>query len=237
MPATRKYAPRRGERAVRSGLESSTPVFEWVVPVSWWESAYRSGRVSWDPGEYDGHLPWLLGSHNVDPCRVLDPGCGNGKSAVWLARQGFHAVGIDMAQSAIEQARERARAHGVQDRTEFYRGRFPDDLPSTTRAGPLAMNSYGLVIERAFLQHVGHGGALQDTLRLISGALAPDGLFYSLMIASEGASGYWGITRWSKGQIRRAVEDEFEIIEMRRDVFTPGEPGSVPAWITVMRTK
>lgn len=205
--------------------------------MSWWESAYRSGHVNWDPGEYDGHLTWLLEAYAVEPCRVLDPGCGNGKSAVWLAEQGFHAVGVDLAPSAVNQARELARRRGVAQRTEFYRGRFPEDLPDSSRDGPLAPNSCGLVVERAFLQHVGHGRPLRQTVGLLRRVLRDGGLFYSLMIASEGAGGHWGITRWSETQIRHAVESEFEIIEMRRDVFTPGEPGSMPAWVTVMRPR
>lgn len=206
--------------------------------MCFWESAYRSGHVSWDPGEYDGHLPWLLCEYGIEPCRVLDPGCGNGKSAVWLARRGFHAVGIDMAPSAVEQAVRRARLAGVSEQTEFYRRRLPDETPGDAQVcGVFATGSYGLVIERAFLQHLGHGRALRRTVDMLADVLAAQGLFYSLMIAAEGASGHWGIVRWSEGQIRSAVEPRFEIIEMRRDVFTPGEPGSVPAWITVMKPR
>jgi SAM-dependent methyltransferase len=201
--------------------------------MSWWEHAYRSGRVGWDPGEYDGHLRWFLDKYSVGPCRVLDPGCGTGKSAVWLAQKGFHAVGIDLSPSAIAQARQRARDKDVSDRTRFLEGRFPDDLPR--RDANIATDSYDLIIERAFLQHLGHGRALEKTVDILADALEPEGLFYSLMIAAEGASGHWGIVRWSKRQIRSALEPRFTIIEMRRDVFTPGEPGSVPAWITVLK--
>ena len=54
----------------------------YLLHMSWWESVYRSGRVNWDPGEYDGHLPWLLSTFAVQPCRAIDLGCGRGKSAV-----------------------------------------------------------------------------------------------------------------------------------------------------------
>jgi 2-polyprenyl-3-methyl-5-hydroxy-6-metoxy-1,4-benzoquinol methylase len=169
---------------------------------------------------------------SVPPGRALDAGCGNGKTAVWLAERGFQVVGIDLSPAAISQARTRAERHGVADRTAFYEGRFPNELPNSS--GNLAAG-FTFITERAFLQHLGRGPALSDTVDILADLLTPAGVFYSLMIASEGASGYLGITKWSQGRIRHALEPRFEIIFMERDVFTPGEPGSVPAWITVMR--
>ncbi len=90
-------------------------------------------------------------------------------------------------------------------------------------------------IERAFLQHVGSRQALKRTVGVLVELLKADGVLYSLMIASEGMAGSWGISRWSRGEIRRALEPEFVIDEMYLDVFTPGETGSVPAWITMAR--
>jgi SAM-dependent methyltransferase len=184
----------------------------------------------------------VLDQFAIEPCRVLNPGCGNGKSAVWLARRGFDVVGIDLSPTAINQARERARAQQVSGRTAFYQGHFPDDL--TSGAGdagsaimedPLRPASFDLIVERAFLQHVGSGKPLSRTVNILAEALAPSGLFYSLMVASEGASGYRGIVRWSEKQIRSVLEPRFDILDMTLDVFTPGEPGSVTAWLTVMQ--
>lgn len=135
--------------------------------MSFWDTAYRSGRVPRDPGEYDGHLPWVLRSAGVRPCSALDAGCGEGKSAVWLAARGFAVTGIDSSPAAIEQARRLAHSRGQEERARFHVGRFPDELP---------------------------GEALET-------ALAP----------------------------------EFKIEEMHLDVFAPGEPGSIPAWITLAR--
>jgi SAM-dependent methyltransferase len=44
---------------------------------------------------------------------VLDVGCGLGDNAIYLASQGHQVTGIDTAASAVEQARHRARQHGV----------------------------------------------------------------------------------------------------------------------------
>ncbi|MGM0673150.1 MAG: class I SAM-dependent methyltransferase [Spirochaetota bacterium] len=207
----------------------------YLISMSFWDHAYVSGRVAWDPGEYDRHVPWFLDHFRLEPCRVLDAGCGNGKSAVWLAERGFHVVGIDLSPTAVEQARSRARSRGVAERCEFHEGRFPNAVPSRAPGGPLAPKSFGLITERAFVQHLRRGRATEDTLQILADALEPGGMFYSLMVAAEGESGHWGIVRWSQQQIRSVFEPHFEILEMHLDVFTPGEPGSVPAWITVMR--
>lgn len=43
------------------------------------------------------------------PARLLDLGCGAGTNALWMARQGFNVTGLDLAPTAIDRARERAR--------------------------------------------------------------------------------------------------------------------------------
>ena len=200
--------------------------------MSWWESAYRSGRVSWDPGEYDGHLPWVLDEFDVSPCRALDIGCGTGKSAVWLAEHGFDVTGIDLAPTAIRRARELARERGVE--ATFVEGVFPDDAASGRAASAAVAGPFGFVTERAFLQHVGTGRALERTLRAIAGLMTPDGLFYSLIIAGPDVPRWWSMSRWTERDVREAMEPFFTVRAIRRTVFTPGEPGSMSAWLSVM---
>jgi len=41
--------------------------------------------------------------------RILDVGCGAGTNALFLAREGFHVTGVDVAEGAIQAAQSRAR--------------------------------------------------------------------------------------------------------------------------------
>ena len=207
----------------------------YVGGMSWWDTAYRSGRVPWDAGEFDRHLPAVLGRLQLASGRVFDAGCGNGKSAVWLAENGFEVIGVDQSAPAIEQARRRAVSRGTHERTRFIVARFPDEVASADLKHTLAPASFDLVIERAFLQHVGSRQALKRTVGILAELLTVDGALFSLMIASEGMAESWGITRWSRREVRRALEPVFVIEEMYLDVFTPGKPGSVPAWVTPAR--
>ncbi|HLE85707.1 MAG TPA: class I SAM-dependent methyltransferase [Thermoanaerobaculia bacterium] len=45
---------------------------------------------------------------------ALDVGCGSGLEAVYLARSGLSVIGVDSSLPALELARERARAAGVE---------------------------------------------------------------------------------------------------------------------------
>ena len=200
--------------------------------MSWWESAYRSGSVNWDPGEFDRHLPWLLSRFRIAPCRTIDLGCGTGKSAVWLAERGFDAIGVDLAPTAIRQANELARMRGVS--ATFVAGEFPGDFTTAPRNSAFGKEPFGLAIERGFLQHFGPGRELDRVLRAIVDLLAPDALFYSLITAREGNKTRWGPRLWSESEVRESLGAWFRIRHMELSVFTPGEPGSMPAWRTVM---
>lgn len=52
--------------------------------------------------------------------RIFELGCGDGGNSVLLALKGAEVVGIDISPRAIEIAKNRARLHGVEHRTEFY---------------------------------------------------------------------------------------------------------------------
>lgn len=44
---------------------------------------------------------------------ILDAGCGRGDNALFLVERGYRVCGFDSAPTALEQARQRASAHGV----------------------------------------------------------------------------------------------------------------------------
>jgi len=60
----------------------------------------------------DAHLPRLIG--DVAGLRVLDVGCGTGRWALRLARQGAHVTGVDPCEPMLQRAIERAQAEGLQ---------------------------------------------------------------------------------------------------------------------------
>lgn len=61
------------------------------------------------------------------PGRALDLGCGEGVYAVHLAQQGWSVVGIDFVSAALDAARQRAEAAGVE--VELVEGDVSTTVP------------------------------------------------------------------------------------------------------------
>jgi len=59
-------------------------------------------------------LAKLVESGCISPGRAIDLGCGTGKDAIYLARQGFEVTGVDFIPAAIKTARQKAQAAGVE---------------------------------------------------------------------------------------------------------------------------
>lgn len=66
--------------------------------------------------------------------RVLDSGCGIGGSSIWLAKNiGAEVVGITIVESQCKKAKELAKKHGVEDKTQFFVRDFRDTkFPDST---------------------------------------------------------------------------------------------------------
>ena len=77
-----------------------------------WDEAYLRGSAPWDIGRPQPAIVRLAdGGELVEP--VLDLGCGSGEHALLAATIGLESTGVDIAQSAIERARSKARSRGL----------------------------------------------------------------------------------------------------------------------------
>jgi len=63
----------------------------------------------------------------VRPCRVLDIGCGEGKDAIFLVRNGYMVSAFDIADSGLKKARNLSELHGIS--VDFFRADLMDFRP------------------------------------------------------------------------------------------------------------
>jgi ubiquinone/menaquinone biosynthesis C-methylase UbiE len=68
----------------------------------------------WDTGISPPELLEFMAEHK--PARAIDIGCGTGTNAITLARAGWQVTGVDFAPRAIQIARRKMGAAGVQAR-------------------------------------------------------------------------------------------------------------------------
>jgi SAM-dependent methyltransferase len=87
-----------------------------------WDSFYadRSRQIPFFVPKPDENLVSYLDQGLVSGGRAMDLGCGAGRNAVYLAGRGFDVTAVDLSVTAIEWARERAAAAGVE--VDFHRG-------------------------------------------------------------------------------------------------------------------
>src|SRR5919202_5846436 len=79
-------------------------------PVDWDER-----YASHDEGLWSGRVNGALVAEvaGLPPGRALDVGCGEEADAIWLARAGWQATGVDISEVALERAAEGAHEAGV----------------------------------------------------------------------------------------------------------------------------
>jgi len=134
-----------------------------------------AGQVAWDAGDYDSFymrplVERLLDESGISPAGStgLELGCGTGGLACMLASRGFAVTGIDVAQSAIAEAKKQAATRKLQ--IDFRVG----DLCRER----LPLSAFNLIIDNHFLHCIVRAAERRFVLLSVGGALKPGGEFW-----------------------------------------------------------
>ncbi|MFX1606009.1 MAG: class I SAM-dependent methyltransferase, partial [Promethearchaeota archaeon] len=150
------------------------------MKLSTWSASYSS-IPPWDVSHPQQAFVKLVESGELTPSRVLDIGSGPGENTIFLAEQGFSAVGIDFTPEAVEIARNRAVQHGV--KIEFVLGNV-FNLEQFFVA-----NTFDYVIDSGLF----HSIRLEDLdqfVQQVRHVLKPGGIYYMLCFSDKEPPGF-----------------------------------------------
>lgn len=156
-------------------------MLQYEAQKKYFEQAYRTGTDIWTHEPKDHRGVNLLKNLKPDSL-VLDLGCGRGIWSVYLAKAGMRVAGVDYSKTAVEGARARAKAEGLEDKARFYE---KDILELTFQEA-----KYDAVIDFGLLQHLDSGDWEKYTV-LLQNALKENGL-YSLEAISKDTTDFFG---------------------------------------------
>ena len=77
-----------------------------------WDASYLDGPAPWDIGQPQPAVVRLAGE-GAFVGSVLDAGCGTGENALHVASLGLHVLGVDVAETALSMARDKAAGRGI----------------------------------------------------------------------------------------------------------------------------
>lgn len=77
-----------------------------------WDASYHDGPAPWDIGRPQAAIV-RLASKGGFAGAVLDAGCGTGENTLHVASLGLPVLGVDVAETALATAREKADARGI----------------------------------------------------------------------------------------------------------------------------
>lgn len=116
----------------------------------------RFGAGSAHPGGFSGTLEQLEQYPIKEGSRILEVGCGTGRTACHLSKQGYDVVAVDIRKEMIEKARRRAEAEDAEVsfvQADANQLPFEDDSfdvvlaeSVTLFAGPQAFKEYNRVL-------------------------------------------------------------------------------------------
>lgn len=139
-----------------------------------WDASYHDGSAPWDVG---GPQPAVvrLASAGAFAGAVLDAGCGTGENALHIAALGLPVLGVDVAETALAMAREKAAARGFD--TEF------------TAADALQLAQLGRTFQTVLdcgLFHTFDAAERPAYVTSLAAVTARDGTLYVLCFSDEG---------------------------------------------------
>jgi SAM-dependent methyltransferase len=186
-----------------------------------WDASYRDGPPPWDIGGPQPAIVRLV-AERAFAGTVLDAGCGTGENALHVASTGLQVVGVDVAETAVALAREKAAARGID--AEF------------AVADALHLERLGRVFETVLdcgLFHTFDGDERRDYVASLASATSAGGVLHVLCFSDVGG-GTSGPHPVSQEELTAAFTGNggWSVISVSPDrIQTRFAPQGAPAWL------
>lgn len=191
-----------------------------------WDASYRDGPAPWDTGEPQPAFV-RLASAGAFTGTVLDAGCGTGENALFVASRGLAVLGVDVAETALAIAREKATERGIA--AEFM-------AADALRLGRLGRR-FDTVLDCG-LFHTFQAGERSRYVESLGSVTVGGGTLYVLCFSDEGSDcGPHPVTREAL-KAAFAPGSGWRLVSVAADrVETRYHEGGAPAWLaTAQRT-
>jgi SAM-dependent methyltransferase len=195
-----------------------------VTPHPSWNESYASGQLPWDTGQPEPLLVEFVTSGGVSPAPTLEIGAGTGTNAIWLAERGFDVVGVDVSPLAVERAHAKMEGRALRCRFAAL-----DFLTVPPPGGP-----FQFVFDRGCFHVFDETDDRQGFAAQVVAALAPGGLWLSIIGSTEGPPREVGPPRRSAREVTLAIEPVLEIVELRSAEF---RGHGAKAWFCLSRRR
>ncbi len=190
-----------------------------------WDTSYQDGPAPWDVGRPQPPVV-RLADRGAFTGRVLDVGCGTGENALQLAALGLPTVGVDVAATALAEARRKATERGF-DATFLI-------------ADALRLDRLDRTFDSILDCGLFHTFDDQERLRYVTSltAVAAPGTVLHLLCFSDAEPGTGGPRRVSRDELRATFgpESGWQVESIEADRFeTRFQPDGAAAWVASLR--
>jgi len=188
-------------------------------PTAFWDGFYadRTKRIPFFVDKPDENLVRYVEQLEIPVNRVLELGSGPGRNALYLAEHGSQVDAIDLAQTSIDWANERARERQLD--ISFRQGNLFEL--------PFEQGAYDFVYDSGCFHHIAPHRR-HDYIRVVSDALRPGGCFALTCFVEGGQYGGSDMTDWDVYRQRslngglgfteeklRSIFEPFEVLDIR----------------------
>jgi cyclopropane fatty-acyl-phospholipid synthase-like methyltransferase len=184
-----------------------------------WDASYLDGPAPWDIGQPQPAIVRLAGE-GAFAGAVLDAGCGTGENALHVASLGLRVLGVDVAETALSIAREKAAHRGIS--ADF------------AVADALHLERLGLAFETVLdcgLFHTFDRDERRDYVASLASVTDRGGNLFVLCFSDLG-SGARGPHPVSRQDLRAAFTSGWSVASISPDrIQTRFDAKGVPAWL------